>query len=73
MNLQLLSKQHFLEALRQAGLPCTYLTLMKWEKKGIISKPEHMQKMNGYTWRFYTVSEILENIKRIKEYKKIKI
>ncbi len=65
----LFSKRHLLKALKEAGLPFTYVTLMDLEKKGVVSKPQHMQVMNGFKWRFYTQEEINENIKKIREYK----
>ena len=64
------SKKHFLKALKDAGLPFTYMTLLVWERKGIIDKPKHMQMMNEKEWRFYTKQEIEDNIKKIKVLKK---
>ena len=65
----LFSKKHLLIALRQSGLPCTYMTLLKYERKGIIDQPQHMQMMNGKQWRFYTEEEIEQNIEKIRTYK----
>ena len=69
MEEQLFSKKHFLKALKKEGLPATYMTLRKWEQKGIIDLPKNMQKINVYEWRFYTQEEIKENIEKIKKYK----
>ena len=54
-----------LEALKEAGLPATYITLLKFEKAGVIRSPN--KNANGN--RIYTDDEIAENVKAIKIYK----
>ena len=66
------SKQHFLKALKSAGLPASYPTLLLWEKEGVIEKPKVMKMINGKKWRFYSVEEIRANIRKIKEHRDIK-
>ena len=68
MNKDIFSKKHFLKALKEAGLPCTYPTLIKFENKGIIDKPKQMQSMNKHEWRFYTEDEMEKNIKKLRLY-----
>lgn len=66
----LYNKKYFIEKLKEAGLPNTYLTILRWEKNGTITRPKNMQIMtNGKPWRLYTMEEIQENINKIKHLK----
>ena len=66
---KLYTKKYFLQALQDAGLPFSYPTILRWEEQGIIEQPIHMQEMNGKKWRFYTRSEIKENVEKIRQFK----
>ena len=73
----LYTKKHQLEALRVAGekypklkIGHSYMTLMKYEKNGIIHPAEHQLAVNDRNWRFYTGEEIQANVERVIAYKK---
>lgn len=65
-----LTQKFMLDALKQAKLPCTYMTLLSYEASGIINKPAKMLEINGKPWRFYTPQEIKENVEKVRAYKK---
>jgi len=73
----LLTKRHFLAALKDASkiypelnIGCSYMSLLKYEKKGILKLPENMFSQNeDRNWRLYTQKEMEENVKRIIDYK----
>jgi len=67
MKDKLFSKRHFLQALKKAGLPFSYPSLIKMEKEGLIDKPKNMQMITNQEWRFYTAEEIKENIRKLIE------
>lgn len=69
---EIFSKKHLLEALKRAGLPYTYASLLEYEKKGIVPKPQHAIGFGNGRWRFYTMQEIKENVRRIAQYRKEK-
>ena len=64
------SKKHLLEALKSAGQPFTYASLLEYEKKGVLPKPEHAIGFGNGRWRFYTMVEIKENVRLVAEYRK---
>lgn len=55
---QLHSKIVLLKTLKEAGLPHSYPSLLRYEKKGIIRRPIGEIKYPDRAWRFYTVEEI---------------
>lgn len=68
----LYTKKDLLDALKQANkdnpdkkIGYTYMTLLKYEKAGLIIKPQNMVMVNGKPWRFYTKEEIQECVNRI--------
>lgn len=63
------AKGYLLKALKKAKLPYTYHTLIKYEKNGIINRPSAV--VSGRKDRYYTMEDINEIIRQIKEYKKI--
>jgi len=73
----LLTKRHFLVALKDASIKYpelnighSYMSLLKYEKKGILKLPENTFSQNeDRNWRLYTQKEIEENVKRIIDYK----
>lgn len=66
MTQGLYSKKHLLQALREAGLPCSYPTLVRYEKEGIVSKPAGMVGYMDREWRFYTQEEIEQVLAAVK-------
>ena len=63
------TKQHLLKALKQAGLPCSYPTLIRYETLGKINKPEKTISFNDREWRLYTRVEIDDIIIKIRSFK----
>jgi hypothetical protein len=55
---KLYSKKHLLDALRAEGLPCTYPTLLKYERLNVINKPKETITFDDREWRLYTRDEI---------------
>jgi hypothetical protein len=64
----LYSKKHLLKAMKAAKLPYTYVTLLKYEKLGLIPVPRTPTDDGGRGWRFYTEGEIKKAVERVKEY-----
>ncbi|MCK9319378.1 hypothetical protein [Methanoculleus sp.] len=62
-------KSVLLKSLKDAGLPYTYQSVLRWEKKGLISRPKGEIKYPDRSWRFYTQEEIKEIIDIIKKVK----
>jgi hypothetical protein len=60
-------KGYLLKALKKANLPCTYHTLIKYEKIGVIKRPGAV--ISGSEDRFYTKDQIKEIIKEVRAYK----
>lgn len=58
--MKIYTKKDMLQALKDAGLPSTYLTLQHYEAKGIIDRSDRM------TNRSYTLEEIRENVERVR-------
>lgn len=69
--MQLFSKQHLLQALKDNGLPYTYKSLLKYEKLGVIPSSDNAIGM-GVTnrWRLYTKEQIDSVVLKLKEYKR---
>jgi DNA-binding transcriptional MerR regulator len=62
-------KSYLLKSLRDSNLPCTYQTILRWEKSGLIKRPKGEFKYPDRSWRFYTQEEIKEIIDIIKKIK----
>lgn len=60
----------FQEALKKAKLPYTKHSIVKYERKGVISYPKTPMRFATRIDRAYTEGEIKENIRKIKEYKR---
>ena len=67
---KLYSKKHLLKALKKAGLPASYPTMLKYEIAGVILKPQGQVNYDDRVWRFYTQSEMDANVLRVREYLK---
>ena len=62
------TKRNMLDALKEAGLPCTYVTLVKMERLGVILAPHR----NDNGDRIYSLREIKANVARMKKHKERK-
>jgi len=60
------SKKQLLEALKKAGLPHSYPTLLEYEAKGIIPVPS----LNTNGDRIYSENDIQEIVVKVREYRK---
>lgn len=67
---ELFGKKQLLQALKDAGLPATYQSLLKYERLGIIRQPSSQLKYTDRSWRAYTINELREIIEAISTYKK---
>ena len=77
MNEGLLTKRHQLEALRKAAVEypklkigSSYVSLLKYEQRGILLPPKNKLAINDKEWRFYTREEIAANVQRVIDFKK---
>ena len=66
----LFSKRYLLTSLKQSGLPCTYQTLMNYEKKGIVLRPQSAIGFGNGSWRLYTKQEIDESVRKVANHRK---
>lgn len=62
-------KSSLLKVLKDNNLPCSYQTILRWEKSGLIKRPKGEFKYPDRSWRFYTQEEIKEIIDTIKKVK----
>jgi hypothetical protein len=63
-------KRFLLEALKIAGLPFSYLTLLKYERLGILPKAINGTNIRVESnFRLYTGQEILEAVEKIMTHK----
>jgi hypothetical protein len=68
MNNNIYTKKHLLLALKEAGLPFSYPTLIAYEKAGIIPQPDSKVSFADRNWRFYTGEEIENIVSKVKNY-----
>lgn len=69
--MKLLTKMHLLEALKAAGVPHTYKTLIRYEKAGIIPQSTtSIEYEIGPRRRLYTEDEIKEIVAKVVEYRR---
>ena len=59
------SKKHLQKALKEAGLPSSRPTLLKYEVNGVIDKPKRQAGFGHMIWNFYTQDEIDECVGRV--------
>jgi hypothetical protein len=69
-NVQLYSKRHLLKALKKNRLPHSYMTLMKYEKMGVVNQPIRAIGFGNGQHRLYTQEDINENVDRVRAYQK---
>jgi len=60
------------QLLKDQGLPCTYVTLLNYERRGIIPAPSSVMEYPDRNWRLYTASEVHAVVNAIKKFKKRK-
>lgn len=63
------TKKHLLVALKAADLPCSFPTLIRYEKTGKIPRPTKIICFSDRIWRIYTQIEIDEIILKVKSFK----
>ena len=63
------SKKHLLIALAKAGLPHSYVTLVGYERRGVISKPKSAIGFGNGKWRFYSSEDIAQIVNEVKQYR----
>jgi hypothetical protein len=69
-NEALYSKRYLLKALKKNRLPHSYMTLMKYEKAGVVNQPVRAIGFGNGKHRLYTQAEIDENVNRVRAYQK---
>lgn len=68
--MKVFTKKHLFDALKEAGLPYSYKSLLKFERLGIIPTNNASGEVSGVNnWRLYTEKEIKEIVKKIRAYK----
>lgn len=67
---QLYSKRHLLKALKKNRLPHSYMTLMKYEKMGVIEEPIRAIGFGNGKHRLYTQEDIDRAVDRVRLYNK---
>lgn len=60
------TKKHLLEALKEAGLPSSYKTLLKMENAGVVPRGGEIKSTDSD--RFYTEEEINSIVSKVKEH-----
>lgn len=69
MAYKLFSKKHLLKALKKAGLPYSYPSLVTMERKGIIPQSDNAIGVGTNRWRLYTKEELDMIVERVRQYK----
>lgn len=68
--MKIYTKMHLLAALKDAGLPSTYKSLLKMEREGVVpGSAGNDNSIPGRSQRFYTETEIVEIVDRVKLHK----
>lgn len=62
------TKKHLADALKAEGLPHSYPTILNYESKGVIKRPNSSVEFADRDWRFYTEEEIKSNVQLVKEH-----
>jgi len=68
MASQVFTKKHLAAALKEAGLPYSYPTLLNYERQGIIAKPNQNAEYEDRFWRFYTQEEIDQAVENVRKH-----
>ena len=70
-QIQVFTKRHLQQALKKAGLPSSYSTVLKYEQMKVIPKPAHVISYGkGKDYRSYTQEEIDSIVALVKEHRK---
>lgn len=64
MAIKVYTKIHLLNALREAGLPHTYKSLLNYERQGIISRGGEVESASND--RYFTADEISQIVEKIR-------
>ena len=67
---QLYSKRFLLKELKRNRLPHSYLTLLRYEKIGVIPTAKTAIGFGNGRWRFYTEEDINTIVDRVRKYQK---
>ena len=67
MATKIYTKIHLLTALKEAGLPHTYRSLLNYERQGIINRGGEMESIDNN--RYYNEQEIEKIVEKIKTLK----
>lgn len=65
----MLSIKHLMAALKAAKLPCTKVSVWKYEKCGIINPPKNYMDYGHRKHRLYTKKEIDMAVKAVRKYR----
>jgi hypothetical protein len=66
---QIYTKNELLEELRKNNLPCDYTTLLRYERRGIVPKPQRIE-FPERKWRVYSAAEIADIVNKVRQYRK---
>lgn len=64
MAIKVYTKIHLLQALKKAGLPHTYKSLLNYERQGIVNRGGEM--IGASNDRYFTEQEIADIVEKIK-------
>lgn len=67
MAVKVYTKIHLLKALKEAGLPHTYKSLLNYEKQGVVNRGGEI--VSASNDRYFTESEITEIVEKIRRMK----
>lgn len=66
----LYAKRFMEKCLELAGLPSTYASILKYERSGVLMKPDAIVYLReDSTWRLYNEEEIIVNVLSLLKYK----
>ena len=60
-------KKDLMNILREKGLPHSHVSIIKYEKLGLIRSPRRSAENFKYKWRIYTGAEIREIVQILSE------
>ena len=73
MMQEVFSKKHLMEALERAGLPCSYKSILRFEKEGVIERSKSGLGSSEYGGnRVYSKEEIENIVQKIAAYQRSK-
>ena len=65
--MKIYTKQHLLQALKKAGLPHTYKSLLNFERQQVIGRGGELESASND--RYFTEKEIADIVSKIKSYR----